>query len=86
MGHTRATEPATKENGDAVEETERKQEESIQSTNRDDPTEVIRQLYEEYLSSHDFSSNHEEKIEQLLEEPSSLGNAVAMFEMLFYFK
>ena len=47
---------------------------------------AIREQYDSYLSERELSQNHEDKIAELLEEESSIGNAVAMFEMLFYFK
>ena len=47
---------------------------------------MIRHEYECYLAKGELPSNHEAKIVHLLEEDLSIGNAIALFEMLYYFR
>ena len=47
----------------------------------------IQQRYNEFLLSNPLPSNHEHKLEELLNGAElTLGSAVALFEMLFYFR
>ena len=49
--------------------------------------EEIRDTYNEFLSSHTLPSNHEAKLNVLLDnEELSIGSILALFEMVFYFR
>ena len=47
---------------------------------------LLREEYERYLTVKKLPMDHSSKIEYLIEEKWSVGNAIALFEMIYYFR
>jgi hypothetical protein len=59
----------------------------MNATRTSELSEEIKERYQEYLVQVKLPTNHEEKLEYLLESGEmGLGTTVAIFEMLYYFR